>query len=367
MSVYRQVLDYQADRIEDVLFSHKLPSRVFGGMVTPRFVRFRLALPMGVKVKQVSNLAEEIALSLGVSSCRVFRQGADVNVEVPRQQAQVVHLLPLCKRLPEVPLHTAVLGLDDRGAPLLLRLSSPEVAHVLIAGTTGSGKTELARSMIASLALFNRQSDAQLVLIDPRGQGFAPFDGLAHLLWPVVRDADEAVSVLKRLVAEMERRDREGCERPRVVVFVDELADLVYAGGREVEHALTRLVQRGRGAGIHVVACTQKPTTAIIGSLVKSNFPVRLVGSVTSPEDAKVASGISQTGADRLLGRGDFILVAKGQVMRLQGAYIARDEIAALVRRSAQRTEPIRLLAAADDEGWMPRLVQKVANGFTRA
>jgi S-DNA-T family DNA segregation ATPase FtsK/SpoIIIE len=115
------------------------------------------------------------------------------------------------------------------------------------------------------------------------------------------------------------------------------------------------------------VACTQKPTTAIIGSLVKSNFPVRLVGSVTSPEDAKVASGISQTGADRLLGRGDFILVAKGQVMRLQGAYIARDEIAALVRRSAQRTEPIRLLAAADDKGWMPRLVQKVANGFTRA
>jgi S-DNA-T family DNA segregation ATPase FtsK/SpoIIIE len=365
--MYRQVLDYQADRIEDVLFSHKLPTRVNGGLVTPRFVRFRLSVPMGAKVRQVANLAEEMALSLGVPSCRVFRQGGDLHVEVPREQGKVVRLVPLCRRLSEVPAHTAILGLDELGAPLLLRLSSPDVAHVLIAGTTGSGKTELARAMIASLALFNRQSDLQMVLIDPKLQGFAPFNGLAHLLCPVVRRVEEALAVLLRLTAEMERRDAQGCDRPRVIVFVDELADLVGMGGRPVEDALTRLTQRGRSAGIHVVACTQKPTAAVIGSLVKSNFPVRVVGSVTSPEDAKVSTGIAGTGAERLLGRGDFLLVAKGQVVRLQGAYIPKDEIAQLVGGSLRREQPIRLLSTPETGGgWMPRLVQKVAGGIPR-
>jgi len=366
--MYRQVLNYQADRIEDVLFSHKLPTRVNGGLVTPRFVRFRLSLPMGAKVRQVANLAEEMALSLGVPSCRVFRQGGDLHVEVPREQGKVVELVPLCRRLPHVPAHTAVLGLEDRGAPLLLRLSSPDVAHVLVAGTTGSGKTELARAMIASLALFNRQSDLQMVLIDPKLQGFAPFNGLAHLLCPVVRRVEDALAVLQRLVAEMERRDTQGCDRPRVVVFVDELADLVVVGGRPVEDTLTRLAQRGRGAGIHLVACTQKPTAAVIGSLVKSNFPVRVVGSVTCPEDAKVATGIAGTGAERLLGRGDFLLVAKGQVIRFQGAQIPRQDVASLVNGSLQRERSLRLVSAPDDgKGWVPRLVQKVAGGFPRA
>jgi len=365
--MYRQVLDYQADRIEDVLFSHKLQTRVSGGLVTPRFVRFRVSIPMGAKVRQVSDLAEELALSLGVPSCRVFRQDGDVHVEVPREQGRAVKLVPLCRQLPRVPAHTAVLGLDDRGAPLLLRLSSPDVAHALIAGTTGSGKTEMARAMISSLALFNRQSELQMVLIDPKLQGFAPFNGLAHLLCPVVQRVDEALAVLLRLTVEMERRDAQGCDRPRVVVFIDELADLVAVGGKPLEDAVTRLAQRGRGAGMHLVACTQKPTAAVIGSLVKSNFPVRLVGSVTCPEDAKVATGIAGTGAERLLGRGDFLLVAKGQIVRLQGAYIPRDDIARLVEGSLRRESPMRLLAAADEpRGWVPRMVHKVAGNLAR-
>jgi S-DNA-T family DNA segregation ATPase FtsK/SpoIIIE len=104
-------------------------------------------------------------------------------------------------------------------------------------------------------------------------------------------------------------------------------------GGKEVEHALTRLLQRGRGAGIHIIACVQKPTVAIIGSLVKSNFPVRIVGSVASPEDAKVASGLAGTGAEKLLGRGDFLVIAQGQVMRLQAAYVSGEEMGKLTRR----------------------------------
>ncbi len=349
----RQVLHFQADRIEMVLASHKVPARVIGGQVTPRLVRYQLTTPLGVKVKQVAGLAEEIALSLGASSCRVYRQEGQLQVEVPRPDGQVIRLTALCRQLTlhgdykrqgwraAVPPATAVLGLDHEGVPLLLRLPSPDVAHVLIAGTTGSGKTALARTIIASLALYNSQRRVQLVLVDPKGRGLKPFDGLPHLLLPVLTRVDQALSALQRLVSEMERRDAEGRSDPRLVVVLDELADLVQVGGREMETLLIRLMQRGREAGIHVVACTQKPTAAVIGGLVKSNFPVRVVGSVASPEDAKVATGLAGTGAERLLGQGDFLVVAKGQVTRMQAAYISVDEVRELVARLRQGSRPL--------------------------
>jgi S-DNA-T family DNA segregation ATPase FtsK/SpoIIIE len=348
----QRALHFQADRIELVLASHKVPARVTGGKVTPRLVRYQLSTPLGVKVKQVAGLAEEMALSLGASSCRVYRQEGQVQVEVPRREGQTVHLWDLCRQLSAqrtgmgshrngpVPPVTAVLGLDGEGVPLLLRLPSPNVAHVLIAGTTGSGKTALARTMVASLAAFNSQRQLQMVLVDPKGRGLMPFQGLPHLLEPVVNRVDEASTVLKRLVDRMERRDLEGCSQPRIVVVLDELADLVQVGGRTVEEPVTRLTQRGREAGIHVVACTQKPAASVIGGLVKSNFPVRLVGSVASPEDAKVATGLARTGAELLLGEGDFIVVAKGQVTRMQAAYLAEAEVRDLVKRSRNARRP---------------------------
>ena len=329
----RRLLEFQAERIEMVLASHQVPSHVCGGTVTPRFVRFELVPTVGTKVSRIKGLAEEIALSLGVPSCRIFRHNGRINVEIPRDTPRTVELLALCRRLAEVPPCTAILGLDEEGTPILLRLPSADVAHVLIAGRTGSGKTELARTMIASLAMHNRLGEVQLVLIDPKGRGFAPFDRLPHLLCPMVEDVAGALSVLQRLVGEMERRDQETVTQPQVVVFIDELADLMMLGGKEMEQVLTRLLQRGRGAGIHLVACVQKPTVAVIGSLVKSNFPVRIVGSVVSPEDAKVASGLAGTGAERLLGRGDFLVIANGQVVRLQGAYISAQEIEELTVR----------------------------------
>jgi S-DNA-T family DNA segregation ATPase FtsK/SpoIIIE len=192
--------------------------------------------------------------------------------------------------------------------------------------------------MVASLAKFNLQRDLQLALIDPKGRGLVPFDGLPHLLEPVVTRVDQAVVVLNRLVEQMEQRDLEGRSEPRVVVVLDELADLIQVGGRAVEGAVTRLTQRGREAGIHVVACTQKPAASVIGGLVKSNFPVRLVGSVASPEDAKVATGLAGTGAERLLGQGDFVVVAKGQVTRLQAAYIEEAQVRELVADAEDRS-----------------------------
>jgi len=236
-----------------------------------------------------------------------------------------------------VPRVTALLGLDEEAVPVLLRLPSPDVVHVLIAGNTGSGKTMLARTMALSLLMFNPPRQLQLVLIDPKRRGFAPLAGAPHLLTPLVDGDARAAEVLSRLVAEMVRRDRHGRSSPRIIVFIDELADLLATGGRAVKQPLTRLAQRGREAGIHLVACTQRPTAAIIGGLVKSNFPVRLVGSVASAEDAKIAAGIPRTGAERLLGRGDFIVVARGEQVRIQAAYASPHEIRRIVAQLGGR------------------------------
>lgn len=322
MGISRQQLEFQAERIEAVLASHKIPARVAGGTVTPRYIRFDLLPPPGVPLRRIQNLAEEVALFLGATSCRIVRQAGQLKVEVPRPDPRPVQLLPLCRNLPPVPPNTAILGLDDEGIPVLLRLSSADIAHVLIAGNTGSGKTALARTMALSLAMYNRPSTLQLVLIDPKQRGLAPLASLPHLLFPLIADTDTAADALSRLVREMERRDLEGHRLPRIVVFIDELADLVMMGGTPILHALTRLTQRGREAGIHIIACTQKPTAASIGSLIKSNFPCRLVGSVASAEDARIAAGLPKTGAEKLPGHGSFILVVRGETLTLQVAYI---------------------------------------------
>jgi len=333
---------FQADRIEQVLASHRVPSRVTGGTITPRLLRFDLWTPLGVKVRQVAALSEEIALSLGAKTCRVYREEGRVQVELPRTDSKVVHLASVCRMLEKgarvagpnprpVPAFAAVLGLDQEGLPLLLRLPSPK------------------RTIALSLALYNHQRSLQLVLIDPKGRGLEPLSALPHLLVPLVTDVEEARSVLTRLVQEMERRDAAGRSEPRLIIILDELADLIQVGGREMERLLTRLTQRGREAGLHLVACTQKPTAAVIGSLVKSNFPVRLVGSVISPEDAKVATGLAQTGAERLLGQGDFLLVGQGQVKRMQAALASPHEIR-------------KLIARLREPGWRMRLTEGQAS-----
>ena len=351
----RRRLDLQADRIEAVLASHKVAGRVWGGTVTPRFIRFQVTTGFGTKVSKVSQLSEEIALSLGVASTRVYRQNGAIHVEIPREQPAPVRLAPLIERLTSVPPVTAVLGTDENGTPLLLRLSSPDVVHVLVAGTTGSGKAALARALLVSLALFNRQGAVQLVLIDPKGRGFGPLAGLPHVLGHVAATAAEGVLALSWLVNEMERRDRDRINSPALVVGIDELADLLATGGKAVEQALIRLAQRGREAGIHLVACTQKPAAEAVSGLLKANFPVRLVGSVASPDDARVAAGIAGTGAEKLLGRGDFLLVSKGEVTRFQAAYIAEGDLRELCQRLRGGRSQVKKLASASG---MPSLAQ---------
>ncbi|MFQ6100741.1 MAG: DNA translocase FtsK [Anaerolineae bacterium] len=379
----RKRLEFQADRIEAVLALHKVPARVTGGTVTPRWVRFQVLPAVGTKISKIKGLSEELAAALDASNCRVSRRGAAVAVEVPRDDPQPVRLLPLFRQLDDgdgsMPPVTAILGLAEDGAPLLIRLPSPDVAHILVAGTTGSGKTMLLQTMILSLAMANpapspfqregRAGGLTLMLIDPKGAAFGLFEGLPHLARPVIRDVEETTEALNSLVHLMERRGSSppasgfavsayagrspelvegrsrragpnggagGGSHPRVVVVIDELADLLMVGGKPVQWALTRLTQRGREAGIHIVAATQKPTTAVLGPLVKANFPVRLVGRVTSVEDARTATGWSGTGAERLMGRGDFLAVAEGRVIRFQAAYVSPEEIEEMVIHLAQ-------------------------------
>ncbi len=334
----RRELEVKADAIEMVLHEHKAPARVTGGHVTPRWVQFLLQTNPGVKISRVESLSREIAVALGAPSARVTTQGNAVRVEVPRSDPQPLRLFPLSARIPpaRIPFGTAVLGLADDGAPLLIRLPSPEVAHVLVAGTTGSGKTALLQTIIMSLALLNHRRQLQFVLIDPKGRAFEPMAGLPHLLRPIVAQPDQAAQALNDLVNLMEQRDRSRVTDPRVIVAIDELADLVQTGGPAILESLARLVQRGREAGIHVIGATQKPSSAVIGPLVKANFPVRLVGHVVSAEDARVAGGVGGTGAEKLTGRGDFVAVYGPGLIRFQAAYISVNEIEASAQQLAQ-------------------------------
>jgi S-DNA-T family DNA segregation ATPase FtsK/SpoIIIE len=333
----RRELEAKADAIEMVLHEHRAPARVTGGRVTPRWVQFLLQTNPGVKISRVEALSREIAVALGAPSARVTTQGNAVRIEVPRNDPQPLKLFPLCARIPpsRIPFGTAVLGLADDGAPLLIRLPSPEVAHVLVAGTTGSGKTALMQTIIMSLALLNHRRQLQFVLIDPKGRAFEPMAGLPHLLRPIVTRPDQAVQALNELVNLMEQRDRSRVTDPRVIVAIDELADLVQTGGPAIIECLARLVQRGREAGIHVIGATQKPSSSIIGPLVKANFPVRLVGHVVSAEDARVAAGVGGTGAEKLTGRGDFVAVYGPGLIRFQAAYTSVSEIETSVQQLA--------------------------------
>jgi S-DNA-T family DNA segregation ATPase FtsK/SpoIIIE len=334
----RRELEAKADAIEMVLHEHKAPARVTGGHVTPRWVQFLLQTSPGVKISRVESLSREIAVALGAPNARVTTQGNAVRIEVPRSDPQPLKLFALCMRIPpaRIPFGTAVLGLADDGAPLLIRMPSPEVAHVLVAGTTGSGKTALMQTIIMSLALLNHRRQLQFVLIDPKGRAFEPMSRLPHLLRPIVTGPDQAVQTLSDLVNLMEQRDQSRVTDPRVIVAIDELADLVQTGGPDILDRLARLVQRGREAGIHVIGATQKPSSSIIGPLVKANFPVRLVGRVVSAEDARVAAGVGGTGAEKLTGRGDFVAISGPGLIRFQAAYLAASEIDATVHQLAQ-------------------------------
>lgn len=324
----RSLLDHQADGIEYTLHSHGIEASVEGGNISPRLVQFHIRLGAGVKFSRLASLSEELALALGVTHCRITRDGYLVKLEVPRPDPVAVQLFPLMRGMPgDLPELAPILGLDENGVPLLLKLSSPDIAHILITGTTGSGKTTLMRSMVASLALQNSSDQLRLMLIDPKRRGLAHFNGLPNLVCPVITDPLDALHRLKWAVRHMEKRDETNINVPMLVIVIDELAELVLANGREFEQLVGRLTQRGREAGIHLIASTQKATVNAIGTIARSNFPTRIVGRVMSLEDARAATGVNGSGAEKLMGQGDFLLYARDQVTRLQAAHLSQEEM----------------------------------------
>lgn len=359
----RPYLEYQADRVEAVLVAHRAPARITGGTVGPRLIRFFLNPAPQVRLSAIRALADDLALALRVPNLRVAAGPEGLVLEFPHPEPRPVTLLELLPEVAPLPVSACVLGLTEEGSPLLARLASPEVAHILIAGTTGSGKSALLRTIAASLILSHRPAVLRLLCIDPKGRTFAPLSGLGAvaegegpLLRPPVTEVAEAVEALQSLVRVMEARDRRGENAPRLVVMIDELADLILQEatvGRAVETALTRLVQRGREAGIHVIAATQRPSAAVLSGVVRANFPLRLVGKVVSAEDARVAAGQAGTGAHLLAGRGDFLAVGgSAQPIRFQVAFIGEDELRQQVRGlrrgqpALQGPAPLRVLEA---------------------
>jgi len=346
----RQYLEKQADRVEALLSAHRAPGRVTGGSVGPRVIRMRLLPSPNVRIAAVKALADDLAMALGVPALKIARAGAGIVLEFANPDPTPLTLAGMLRDLQPLPVSTVLLGLKPDGAPLLMRLAAPEVTHVLIAGSTGSGKSVLLRSITAGLAHTHRPDQLQLLIFDAKGRLGRPFGGLAHLARQPISDAGEIAEALRSLVHLMETRDRRG-ESPdgqniaRLVVIVDELADILLTVS-EAEAALTRLLQRGREAGIHLVAATQRPSAAILGGLMRANFPMRLVGYVVSAEDARIASGRPGTDANRLAGRGDFLAIGAGaEPKRFQVPMVGEADVIELLGTHLQASAPLRLPA----------------------
>lgn len=336
----RQYLNMQAERIETVLRENGLHIRVARGVMGARHVVFSLVAAgddAGL-MNRLRKAEETLALRLGRPDVQIRRNGGEIQLltSLPGKPRPV--WLESYRQFlrPD----TMFLGLraDAPATPVLLRPAHPNVSHVLVTGKTGSGKTVLLRTMLTSLALGTPVDRAQIVLLDPKGAAFPGIEQLPHITNVVRgRRVDDWAAILTDLVGEMERRDRQGNSLPRIYLFLDELADLLLAGGPGVAEPLTRLTQSGRGAGIHLIAGTQKPTADSIGGLVKFNFSTRLVGSVNSASDAVAASGMSQSGAEKLLGQGDFMVFGPEQ-LRFQAAQVK--DFKALAREISNEASP---------------------------
>jgi len=350
----REWLEYQADQIEALLAAHRNEALVIGVQVSPRWVRYLIQLGFGTKISSVENLSEELALALGAPHVRVTRSGGTLALEAPLPEPDPIYLLNMLETVEVLPPVTAALGLNTDGDLYTLNLLAPEITHVLIAGSTGCGKTELLRSILLSLCLYNRQSQLQLVLIDPKRRGFAPLERLPHLLSPIATEPLDAQKLLEYVVGEMERRDREDAPPiPRIIVAIDEVGDLLDIADKEVEHLLVRLAQRGREAGLHLLLSTQRPSAQAVPGALKANLPARLVGKVASAQEALMAAGISSTSAEELVGSGDFMAVIGGQTTRFQAAYtgpVDTERIVAFLQEHSADTAEASVSPAIDHD-----------------
>ena len=346
-------------RLTRALADFGVEAKVSRAVVGPRVTRYELSLGSGVKVGKVRNLQQDIAYALAATEVRILAPipgKSAVGVEVPNTRPATVTLGDAFQEYPGANDWALPVGLgkDISGRAVFLDLA--EMPHLLVAGTTGSGKSVMLNSLLTSLLLTTDPRRVKMVLIDPKRVELAPFGRIPHLITPVVTDVKKAANALSWAVAEMERRyevlEREGVrslevynERaenfmPYVVVVIDELADLMMAAAAKVEDAVIRLAQKARAVGIHLVVATQRPSVDVITGMIKANVPSRIAFAVSSQVDSRVI--LDAPGAESLLGMGDMLYkpVSASRPSRVQGAFISDGEVDAVVTACAGGFEP---------------------------
>lgn len=293
--------------------------RVTAGEIRPARVEFYVDADADAGVSL--RIARGLVKTLQVPRVQITSTAAGMVVAVPRALAAPLVLSSLLAQVGPLPAWTAVLGVTVGERPLLLRLPSPDAAHVLVAGGPDAGKTTLLRTLALSLAAHARPAQLQLVFIDPRAGGLAALAALPHALAEAATGAVRSGHLVRWLEAEMERRHRDGHRLPRIVCLIDDAEDVLAAGGGQVEDALVRLAVHGRDAGLHLIVATGMPGSEAVGDRLRGIFPVRLAGCVAGVEEARAATGTKSSGAERLLGRGHFMAVTPGGITEFQAAW----------------------------------------------
>lgn len=343
-----------ASVIEKTLQSFGVDARVAEVNLGPAVTQYALEISLGTKVSKITSLANDLALATEAPTGQIRIEAPIpgrnlVGIEIPNKSLEVVTLRTmLASQVAQKSKSklTVSLGLDVSGAPLVADIY--KMPHVLVAGTTGSGKSVLINSFIASLLFRASPAEVRLILIDPKRVEFTMFNGIPHLLTPVIVESEKILSSLKWAMGEMDRRYKIFSERgvrnidsynelsgfqslPYIVIVIDELADLMMFAPVEVEDAIARLAQMARATGIHLVIATQRPSVNVITGLIKANIPTRIAFNVSSMIDSRVI--IDGPGAEKLLGRGDMLFIPPDQAKptRIQGAYVSEKEVKKLV------------------------------------
>ena len=339
--------------IEEKFLEFNIKGKVINWTIGPVITRYEFEPAAGIKLSKIQSLSDDLTLRLKTSDVRItppLPNKGLIGIEVPNKKRKIVYFKKLIENEEFInskkPLLFA-LGVEVDGKPRYEDLS--KMPHLLIAGSTGSGKSVCINTIIASLIIKNTPKTIRFLLIDPKMVELSLYEGIPHLLMPVVKDRKMAVKVLKMAVAWMEYRykllakvgakslesynSKTGDYKPYIVIIIDEFADLILTQGKEVEGPIARLAQMARAVGIHLIVATQRPSVDVITGIIKANFPVRIAFKVPSKVDSRVI--LDTIGAEKLLGKGDMLYIPPGssEPQRLHGAFISEDEIIKMVNK----------------------------------
>lgn len=341
-----------ADAIKETFEHFNITVEMEGANVGPRVTQYTLKPPTGVKLTKITALENNLALDLAATSIRIeapIPGKRAVGIEVPNVKPSIVRASSLFmskdwQKL-DSPLGFAI-GKDIGGVPVVADLA--KMPHLMVAGTTGSGKSVVLNTLLTSLLYRNSPSDLKLILVDPKYVEMGMYDDIPHLLTPVITESEKVISALKWAIAEMERRLKAMAEvkaknigeynkmkresgMPYIVIVIDELADLMMVAARDVEALIARLAAKARAAGIHLVLATQRPSVDVVTGVIKANIPARIALTTQSQVDSRTI--IDQVGAEKLLGKGDMLLKTSDMLKpkRVQSAFIDTDEITKVV------------------------------------